>query len=101
MRMKPARGPGMNSARAMSSGNLDRIVLDRNDMESIPYLSKIDRELDKLVPRAGKKKTGGAQTTMGTRPMSTRSQMKKDKKEYHFGTLKPPNEDQRVSSRLS
>ena len=102
MRMKPSRGPVMNSARAMSSSNADRIILDRNDMESIPYLNTINKELDKMLPsttRAGKKKSGGS--SMGVRPMSTRAAMKKDKKEFHFGALKPPNEDQRVSSRLS
>jgi len=101
--MKPAssRGPVINSARAMSSSNADRIVLDRNDMESIPYLNTINKELGKMLPaRAGKKKSGG-RSSMEVRPMSTRAAMKKDKKEFHFGTLNPPNEEQRVSSRLS
>jgi hypothetical protein len=49
MRSGSARnGIVMNSARAMSSG--DKIVLDRNDSESIPYLSTINSELNKMMP---------------------------------------------------
>ena len=62
----------INSARAMSSNNNDRIVLDRHDMDSIPYLNNINKELDKMIPKAVKKKSSRG-SNIGLRPMSTRA----------------------------
>ena len=44
----------MNSARA--SSNVDKIILDKNNIECVPYLQTISKELDNLLPPKRKTK---------------------------------------------